>query len=219
MKAKLRITLLMGLFTAGALSSPGCGGGTSAPGNFTVGWTITLDNVASTCTAVGAAKFSIIATRVGASVGDDFRYNCTAYIATTDNLPAGTYNITVRLLDAANNEIIGFDLTSTHTLFGNDILDLGDFNFPFGRFDAGWDGCVSGERVSITAHNVTTAIDDIFVYNCIPMSATSDALPGGTYTFTADLRDSGGGLLSHQVLSGTTTLGGNGPVFLPTIHF
>lgn len=161
-------------------------------GQFQTSWSMTINGSPATCADVGAAKFEIIATLQGTSQGDSFIYNCGVGSATLDPLQAGTYTLSASLLDSNSNVVMGPSSPITATLYGNDVVSVGNYNFAFFFYNLsfkikyGSPGSISGD-------------------NC---DSTTAGTPGAGVYYQNVVLARGGQCLSYT-LSGLTAGGGS----------
>ncbi len=98
-------------------------------GRFSATWAITMNGAVSTCAAVGATTFQIVSQSGGQTYTDKF--DCTAGSALTEPLPAGSWAVSVSLLDAKGVVLNSVPVNLTLDLAAGETKSLGEFEFAF----------------------------------------------------------------------------------------
>ena len=93
------------------------------------------------CADVGADGMAFTATLVGTTGREDFEFDCESFEATTGLMPLGTYTVVIEVIDRGADEndigddtVLGTSDANEWTIsYGNEYVDLGNFDFAFSR--------------------------------------------------------------------------------------
>lgn len=205
-------------------------------GDLHASWSITQGTAASTCAAIGGDTIEILATSYsGRRTYQEF-YDCDDLHATVPDLRPGSYELEITLYDAA-----GHPLSQPFSLpvevRSNEVAEAGNFEFnfpapgpgPTGRFTASWVVTVNG--ADATCADVDGSVvqivtqgpagQQVFAFDCNAMTATTDALPAGSYVVSIRLLDAAGKMLSGSGdgASSTVPLAGGETVSIGDFEF
>ncbi len=102
-------------------------------GYFGLTWTLVNSGSPVTCADVGGDGLSILSTGVnGGGSGIDEIFDCTDGTATTtSDLPLDDYTVSITLIDANDQPLNTPENKSTSLDYGNQLQDLGNFEFDF----------------------------------------------------------------------------------------
>lgn len=110
----------------------GGGGPIVGKGKLKADWVVTVNGEETSCEDVGAATFEIIANEnTSSGFQRTFSFPCSAFTGTSEEVPAGTYVVSVRLLDGNRAMLSSVPVNATVPVAANETKDVGDFEFAF----------------------------------------------------------------------------------------
>lgn len=108
----------------------------SGQGWFKLSWVITENGLPSTCSVVDATTVEVLLELGGTPGSKSFKFPCTDMTGTTDNVPVGTYEITIRLLNKDDVMLNTAPVKVNLPLVSSETKNVGDFEFAFTRTPA-----------------------------------------------------------------------------------
>ncbi len=186
----------------------GAGCGVADDGAMRLTWRITEAGTASTCDAVGGVTVRVIATRTSTGTHVEDLFDCDAGSGTTGDVRAGTYSVSIQLLDGTGRALSD-DFTVQTRVTEGDEASLGDFDFDFpadATLGATWSVLINEVPATCADVDGTDVIIDSTpagggapirdVFSCETGAGMTDPLPAGAYDVRVSLVDGAGNVLS-----------------------
>lgn len=192
------------MFLVAALGAVGC-----VQSGIEMDWEITIDGAAATCTDVNGSFVRVTSTNTTTAELFVDRLACAAYTGVTQKLTAGTYTVTMDLLDPNDAVLDTVAVSSVQVDDGGlTLIPLVTFAFvsqlPGGQITATWNILVGGNPgtcADVGAVDMEYTITDAqgglltATFPCDDLGGTTMNVDAGSYTVVLNLLDATGAVL------------------------